>query len=230
MKDKLFHLFLFLLLSLNLTLTGCEQGSFLTDDRDGERYETVIVGDQEWMAENLRFDAAGSYLNVADNPDEKYGRLYDWPTVMNGDPSSAASPSGVQGICPSGWHLPSDEEWSTLEISLGMDASMANGTQWRGTDHGTQLKSTSGWNDDGSGSNSSGLNVFPAGRGWNSLGDVGDFAFFWTSTDFEDDDGNTARAWFRFLHKEETGASRALYSKTAYAHSCRCVKDSSSEE
>lgn len=223
MKDRLF--LALLLFSSSLALVGCAvdgQGSFFTDERDGERYEIVTVGDQQWMAENLRFEAPGSYFNGDDNPRAEYGQLYDWETVMNGEPASAASPSGVQGICPAGWHLPSDEEWSALEISLGLDPDLAEGYDWRGTDQGTQMKSTSGWNDDGNGSNSSGFNALPAGRHWTAFGDVGDYGFFWTSTE---NSSNTVEAWLRFLHKDETGVNRSEWSKTAYAISCRCVRD-----
>ena len=99
-------------------------------DIDGNVYKTVKLGNQVWMAENLRttryadgrkiplgttesFDVAYRYYpddnsaNVAD-----YGYLYNWPAVMNGSASSSANPSGVQGICPDGWHVPSNAEWT----------------------------------------------------------------------------------------------------------------------
>jgi len=228
MDDGLFHALFFL--ALSLALAGCasdEQAGFFTDERDGERYAFVTIGDQQWMAENLRFEAPGSYFNAEDNPGAAYGQLYDWPTLMNGESSSAASPSGVQGVCPDGWHLPSDGEWSTLELSLGLDPDLAEGSGWRGTDQGIQLKSTSGWSDDGNGSNSSGFDALPAGRRWTGFGGVGDWSYFWTSTE---NPSHTVEAWFRFLHKDEDGVNRSEWSKTAYSLSCRCVADSGSSD
>ena len=63
-----------------------------------------------------------------------YGVLYNWTAMM------------TEGICPSGWHISSDVEWQTMEMSIGMSESEANDTAWRGTDEGYQMKSTSGWN------------------------------------------------------------------------------------
>ncbi len=104
------------------------QKDFLTDinggtvtDIDGNVYQTVIIGNQEWMAENLRVfrDANGNsitrycYNNNTTNCN-LYGGLYIWHTVMNGQSSSSSNPSGVQGICPTGWYVPSDAEWTEL--------------------------------------------------------------------------------------------------------------------
>jgi len=90
-------------------------------DYDGNIYNTVLIGNQCWMASNLNTtrDANGisviryCYSNSEDYC-ELYGGLYTWGTVMNGAASSSANPSGVQGICPTGWHVPSDAEWTQL--------------------------------------------------------------------------------------------------------------------
>ncbi len=161
------------------TKTNCitvlpEQAETVTD-YDGNVYNTVHVGSQVWMAENLRtthyangaalVNGAGAgdinasttkyYFAYNDNEGNvsTYGRLYTWYAAMNGASSSATNPSGVQGVCPSGWHLPSDEEWKELEISLEMPSSVADQTGWRGTDQGTQLKmgGSSGFNAEGGG-------------------------------------------------------------------------------
>lgn len=63
---------------------------------------------------------------------EAFGYLYNWQAVMHGESSSSTSPSGVQGICPNGWHVPSDQEWIRLEIALGMDSAKAEETAFRG--------------------------------------------------------------------------------------------------
>ena len=164
-----------------------------TDARDNEVYAVVQIGNQCWMAENLRYNASGSYLNSA-NPSTTYGRLYDWATVMNGATTSSSNPSGVQGICPSGWHLPSDAEWNELEMALGMSAADTANNGSRGT-HGTGMKSTTGWNNSGNGTNVSGFNAFPAGNYYSgSFYLFGVYSYFWSSTE-----NSPSYAWIRFL-------------------------------
>ena len=91
----------------------------LLDTRDGQKYRTVKIGTQTWMAQNLNYkvDSSWWYRNDADSG-AKYGRLYQWDAAMDGYASSTAVPSGVQGICPIGWHLPSPNEWDILEIFI----------------------------------------------------------------------------------------------------------------
>ncbi len=95
-----------------------------TDTRDGHVYKMVKIFNQVWMAENLAFETAtGSWAYGNDvNNIAFYGRLYDWRTAMNGGISSEANPSGVRGLCPEGWHLPSPAEWLALTNFLGGDA------------------------------------------------------------------------------------------------------------
>lgn len=104
-------------------------GTF-TDTRDGQAYGTILIGNQVWMTENLKYNSSGSYSynNTASN-DATYGRLYEW--------------SAVTGATPAGWHLPTDIEWKTLETELGMPAGDLNISDYstpRGTNQGTQLK------------------------------------------------------------------------------------------
>ncbi|BDS11465.1 FISUMP domain-containing protein [Aureispira anguillae] len=219
----------FILASLVILWTGCEKApittqnngacSTITDSRDGETYSVVKIGDQCWMAENLRYNASGSWLNPS-NPSVTYGRLYDWATLMNGSTSSSASPSGVQGICPSGWHLPSDSEWNELEMTLGMsavDTATLDGS-WRGT-HGTGMKSTTGWVNAGNGTNDLGFNAFPAGNYYSGYNKIGYRAFFWTATEHTSSTG-----FARDINTGLGGVSRAGYDKTE-GYSCRCIKD-----
>ncbi len=109
--------------------TTSSSGSF-TDSRDGVVYGTELIGGQIWMKENLQYNSASSY-SYDDNAanDDTYGRLYEW--------------SGVSGAIPDGWHLPTDDEWKTLETTLGMPTGDLNINGYslpRGTDQGTQLK------------------------------------------------------------------------------------------
>jgi len=92
----------------------------IVDPRDGQTYQTLRVKDQVFFAENLNFDAGqGSYCYDDDpNNCEKYGRLYTWEIAMAGDSSSNEIPSGVQGLCPEGWHFPSLAELAKLGGNL----------------------------------------------------------------------------------------------------------------
>ena len=119
-------------------------------DADGRKYEAVLIGDQTWMAENLNYDVSGSvcYDDDTDNCDI-YGRLYDWATAMDLTGYSDADYCNTnycstqakhQGLCPEGWHFPSDDEWDVMTAAAG-----GTGTGGR-TDAGTILKATSGWN------------------------------------------------------------------------------------
>ncbi|PLX07288.1 MAG: hypothetical protein C0596_11790 [Marinilabiliales bacterium] len=120
-----------------------ETNSF-TDARDSKEYTTVQVGNQCWMKENLNYAAAGSWC-YDDNTSncDTYGRLYNWSTLMNGSASSTSNPSGVQGLCPSGWHVPSEAEW--IEMT---DYLEANSQYWCGgvsTQIAKSLADNSGW-------------------------------------------------------------------------------------
>jgi len=92
------------------------------DQRDGQAYRTVTIGTQTWMARNLNYrnatgksDTAGVCYNYSADSCSKFGRLYTWAEAMQGAASSSAKPSGIQGICPSNWHVPSDSEWAVLQ-------------------------------------------------------------------------------------------------------------------
>lgn len=232
-----------LLGTLTLLWTGCAKPdpvqvlteppivTSMTDSRDGEVYAIVTIGTQTWMAENLRYDvptiALMDTVNPA-NPSAKYGRLYHWETLMNGEAASSSSPSGVQGLCPNGWHVPSDDEWNTLEIYLGMDPSSASLTNSRGT-HAAAMKSVSGWSNN-NGTNSSGFNALPAGEceyPTPVFDHLGEIAYFWSTTEH-----SAAYSFKRFLKSEGAVSYPAgvvgMYRGTEAKHiaySCRCVQD-----
>ena len=213
-------------------------------DYDGNIYGIVTIGSQTWMAENLKtthyangaaitlvesstsWDALGYtdkamcyYDNSTTNKDT-YGALYTWAAAMNGAASSSANPSGIQGACPDGWHVPSDAEWKKLEMYLGMSQSEADGTGYRGTDEGSKLKSTSGWNSDGNGTNSSGFTALPAGRrGSSTFGYLSDAASFWSATEY---DGLNAQT--RSLYYSISNVGRAIGKKNS-GLSVRCIKN-----
>lgn len=132
--------------------------NIFTDSRDGEVYSTIEIGGQTWMAENLRYNMPGSYLNP-NNPNEKYGRLYSWQQAMQ--------------ACPQGWRLPNDEEWQIL-----VDASGGN------TSGGAAMKSDIDWD----GTNSISFNALPGGFYYANdanFYEIGNFAFFWSATEYD---------------------------------------------
>ncbi|MCH2023274.1 MAG: T9SS type A sorting domain-containing protein [Saprospiraceae bacterium] len=171
------------LLSFPLLLIAQTCATF-TDSRDGEVYTTVQIGNQCWMAENLRYNAPNSMINplIDSIYPTTFGRHYTWITLMNGEALSNSNPSGVQGICPNGWHVPSDAEWTELEMALGLPAADTAIYGLRGT-HAGHMKSTTGWVSGMNGTNTSGFNALPAGyyNSSNNFVDLGSVATFWTS-------------------------------------------------
>ena len=168
------------------TEDNCEYGE-LVDERDGQVYKTVKIGDQWWMAENLNFETDNSFCyNDSASYCEKYGRLYTWAAAMDsvgewstngkvcGSGKTCSPTYPVRGVCPEGWHLPSKAEWATLFNAVGGQ-----------TTAGMVLKSTSGWNSRGNGTDAFGFSALPAGiRNYNgNYEDEGLYAFFWSSTE-----------------------------------------------
>jgi uncharacterized protein (TIGR02145 family)/uncharacterized repeat protein (TIGR02543 family) len=174
-------------------------------------YKTVVIGTQTWMAENLDYDVEGSecYGNSADSC-AKYGRLYNWSTAMGGASSSSLSPSGVRGVCPVGWHIPSDAEWTRLANYVG-DASMA----------GTKLKATSGWYDNGNGTDQYGFTALPGGNGYSdgSFDVAGYSGYWWSATEYI-----ASSAWYRYMNYSIDYVNRSYYVKTIL-FSVRCAQD-----
>lgn len=175
------------------------------DSRDQETYGTIRIEQQLWMAENLRYAAKGSWLNP-ENPNSKYGRLYNWETAKN--------------ACPKGWRLPRDQDWKELELALGMSPADADSEGWRGVE-GLVLKAKKGWNNKGNGNNASGFNVLPVGdcsASGRFLG-LGGSTSFWTSTA-----EGTSSAWNRHFDETKDGVNRYT-NNVKIGLSCRCLKD-----
>jgi len=185
-------------------------GSF-TDSRDSKTYKSVKIGNQTWMAKNLNYNAPGSkcanksldMLTENDADCEEYGRLYDWATAMNGATSSTATPSGVRGVCPTGWHLPSKAEWEVMTAYIGGEST-----------EGKKLKATSyGGTDD------YGFSALPGGWGSDggNLHDA-DTGAWWTASE-----DNSDRAYSRYMRYSMESA--VWYNSSSRLHSVRCVKD-----
>lgn len=200
-----------------------------TDTRDGNTYSALLIGKQTWMLDNLRYLPAVYPPGQESSLDSRY-YVYLYPGNDAGEAkgSSYYSQFGVAynfpaavKACPEGWHLPSDEEWTQLQINLGMSRyeSTVEGFQYSG-DVGYKLKSETGWPDGENGDNSSHLNLLPCGgkmdRGSFYLPDV---SVLWTASEFDDD-----RSWTRII-KGDTRAVYRSYCGKQFGHYVRCVRN-----
>ena len=138
-----------------------------------------------------------------------YGRLYNWFSVVH------------EGeLCPDDWSVPSDGEWMTMEMSLGMSEPELNNTSWRGTNQGLQMKTVYGWDDDGNGTNSSGFTGLPGGaRDPSGFYHLEETDRLWWSSSAEG-----SSSWFRSLEFDQSGVGRAS-SDPHYGGYVRCIKD-----
>ena len=196
----------------------CDCGS--VTDYEGNYYETVLIGDQCWMAENLKSTKYADGTDISsvgslhDNGD--YGNVYNWAAIMNGSGSSSTNPSGVQGVCPTGWHVPSSSEWTELETTLG---AINAGRKLKKYDNLWTQNSThanAGYNDD----NASGFNAIPGGYFSGSFGNQNNQAYFWTATEVD----ATHAENYRLAYDAATLISETTASKNT-EFSVRCVRD-----
>ncbi len=246
-------------------------------DYDENVYQTIYIGAQCWMKENLRtthysngatiskgvastsgyYPYAGNkyyYIyNEDNNYAQTYGLLYSWAAVMNGAGSSSNNPSGIQGICPSGWHVPSNAEWCELEnyIEPGIDVN-CNSTGYRGSmakkmaapQYWTAYQSNSFapgyWSYDTTGFNTSGFSGLPGGRyklyyyysshssNTASFENINNNGYWWSCTMDNDN-----KIYYRYLDYSNSGVnltsilntSRTSYYDYHYAYSVRCIKN-----
>lgn len=221
---------------------------YLLTDIDGNVYHTVKIGDQWWMAENLRTsryrnsdeiptgldnttwenDTTGAYAIYPDSlidgldGDEQvvaaYGKLYNWYVATD-----------ERGLCPEGWHVPSDDDWKQLEMYLGITRQQADDTGWRGTDEGGKMKSTRtkleshpGWRSPNTdATNESGFSGLPGGfrHSGGNFDLIGMLGSWWSSTETMPDFG-----WSRYLYYETSNVGR-FSSFERFGRSVRCIKD-----
>jgi len=205
-------------------------------DIDGNTYQAIKIGDQWWMAENLKVThyrngeeipnitdpttwwsdlTTGAYCeyNNAINNVAVYGRLYNWYAVADS-----------QEIAPVGWRVPTDAEWKQLEMSLGMSQVQADAPGIRGTTEGAKMKEagTTHWFSPNTGSNESGFSGLPGGyRGsFGTFYHMGSYAYFWSSTEVGSD-----YAWRRDLNNSSSGVGRYSSVNKHCGFSLRCIKD-----
>ncbi len=187
----------------------------LTDSRDQQKYATVCIGEQVWMAENLNWAGAGVCFNSASSYCNTYGRLYTWDEVT-GDTASTANPSGVKGICPVGWHVPSLAEWQTLITHAGGEFVA-----------GDKLRANSSLWSNGGGTDDFGFAALPGGQCQTDPAGVHDCfnddsdAYMWTASK-ESFSPNSPQ--YISINGSYTGTFSQAFEYTDY-FSCRCVKD-----
>ena len=224
----------------------------LVDERDGQIYKTVMVGDREWMAQNLNYADSVNTPSLLGNSwcyDNdpamcyRYGRLYTWAAAIDsvtqakdgkkcgmGD-ISCSFVQGIQGICPKGWHIPSANEIHKLFY-----AGASSIITWSGIDtyknSGKNLKSASGWIDERNGIDSLGYSVLPAGSrnpGFRSLtsphfNGAGSSTVIWTSSRAKED-----ISWVIKIDEDDEDFIKSSSGKNN-GFSIRCIKDSTSIE
>jgi len=189
-------------------------------DKEGNKYKTVKIGNQEWMAENLNTEyysngdkipqvqdakewsnlttGAWCYYENQSSNGVKNGKLYNWYAVN--DP---------RGLAPEGWHIPKESEWKTLEDNNGGYLTA-----------GKTLKSESGWKDNSNGTNKSGFNGLPSGFR-NANGEyysIGENAYWWGADTYGENG-----AWFHVICNKDDDIARESYNKKA-GFSVRCLK------
>lgn len=221
---------------LSLTGSPCI-GLATVTDYDGNVYNTVKIGNQCWMRENLKTTkysdgttiAQGSsqwyYPNNRDNNKDIYGLLYTWRAVMRGSSSSNSNPSGVQGVCPNGWHVPSDSEWGQL---ISYVSSQSQYTCSGNSSYVSKsLASVTGWNsstntcdvgNEVSSNNSTGFSGLPAGGYLDTYYDFEERAIFWSATE------SNSAAYYRSLSYNSPSVGHNNVNRSRGC-SVRCVKD-----
>jgi uncharacterized protein (TIGR02145 family)/uncharacterized repeat protein (TIGR02543 family) len=171
--------------------------SAFTDSRDGKKYKTVTIGSQTWMGENLNHETVNSkcHDNNASNC-TKYGRLYTWSAALT--------------ACPAGWHLPDTAEWNLLIYPVGVnDVGEALAAA-------TKLKATSGWKNDGNGTDDYGFSALPGGCCGSNGAGAGSYGYWWTATEYND-----TTAWDMSMN----GFASGVHYPKRYLYSVRCVQN-----
>ncbi|MCP4177186.1 MAG: PKD domain-containing protein [bacterium] len=219
-----------------ITIVGVTNGCGVSD-YDGNSYSSVIIGEQEWIAENLKtthyadgttipyvpdqtawanlednnIDDAYCYYN--NNVNSEYGALYTWAAAMKKSNSSNTNPSGRQGICPTGWHLPSAAEWIQLTNFLGGSSIAGGKLKETGLEHWTIINTGA--------TNEAGFTALPGGDRYdNNFVALGVTGNWWVS-----DELNTTRGKRIVIARNETSISTNSNDTKSLGLSVRCVKD-----
>ena len=223
--------------SFNVDGLACP-GTAMITDIDGNHYETVAIGQQCWMKENLKTTkyadnnpvaSVGNIYHVGGNGtnDATFGLLYDWSAVMYGSVSSTDNPSCVRGICPTGWHVPSNAEWSQLEQYVR--GCMENRCDGNLNNIAKSLASTENWTsnsisctvgDYAPNNNTTGFTAQPAGDN-NNTSSMGSFASFWSCTQT-----SSTQAYAFKMESTSAMVNHNPDPAKTTGYSVRCVRDS----
>lgn len=200
-------------------VTGCN-GITSVEDKDGNVYNTVEIGDQCWLKENLKVGSmiSGSNQMLDNNVIEKYcfnnlpenceiyGALYQWDEVMQ------YQPEAIQGICPDGWHVPTNEEWSTLVEFLGGPFEAGGHLKEVGIEN---------WDSPNTGAtNQSDFTGIPGGYINNNFYGFRRSLIMWSSTEY-----NQSSAYSRVIHNNSPNISITSDYNKLTGRSVRCIKD-----
>ena len=227
------------------TVQSCPDMPFPLMDYDGNVYSTVLIGTQCWMKDNLRTSHYSDGTAIAQGvtvsstipyryrPDNNsmnvatHGYLYNWKAVMRNSLSSNSVPSGVQGVCPMGWHVPSDAEWLQLtdylsshseyfceNDSVNIAKSMAFTSGWLSNIYSCSVGENQATN------NASGFSARPSGYYTGPYSGFGSTAFFWSSTDYPEE----GEAWYLSLFYGLPTVGHDGNNK-ATAFSVRCLRN-----
>ncbi len=202
---------------------------------EGQTYNTVQIFSQCWLKENLNVGTMIPGVNEMsdngilekycyyNNPDYciTYGGLYQWDEMMQ-----YTTQQGSQGICPPGWHIPRDEEWKVLEGAVDslfrIGHPIWNSYGYRGYDAGMKLKTTSGWTENGHGTDEFGFSALPGGYRYSNglFSYKGMHSLWWSSTE-----GNITSAWNRYLSYKNKIVDRDYGDNKIYGFNIRCLRD-----
>jgi len=209
-------------------------------DVEGNVYKTVKIGNQWWMAENLKVKSYRNGVSLQ-NRISQTSTPADWNASTTGaytQYDQGTNPPGLlyngyavhdsNNIAPAGWHIPSDEEWKTLETIIGMSRENADKSGWRGSNEGDKLKTagTQYWqpyesvwatNDGGFCATAGGSRIFDGL--YSTPSGIVFMGFWWTSTMNQDNE-----TWYRYLDYKKSGVFRS-HESNSYGFSIRCVKD-----
>jgi uncharacterized protein (TIGR02145 family) len=178
----------------------------------GQVYNTVQIGEQCWFHENLNYDSGNSWCYNNDTSNcNIYGRLYDWATAL--------------GVCPPGWHLATENDWNNLEGEMDSFFNVGD-PEWedfgfRGFDVSTNIKSATGWNNNGNGTDINNFSLLPIGLKTVSgeFSRLGDLGYYWTSKE-----KSSELAYFRYFDYYHEESSRAYFDKNN-GYGVRCVQN-----
>lgn len=231
MSRKTYAYLLIVIIGLSCSEIYAQAEEQFVDARDGKEYKTVKIGDQTWMAENLAWlpeihnsyelseKKARYYVFACDSKDvkeakatenyKKYGVLYNYKAAIK--------------ACPNGWHLPSDAEWTALELFIS-DLKDPNDLDYttRSDKGGKDLKATHSWLDNGNGTDKYGFAGLAAGANWGGDFDyLGWMTKIWTTFDKKSE---LDFYFYRQLSSEGDDIHRTD-APSDYGFSVRCIKD-----